>query len=109
MYHRHVVMNRFWIEPGYEDKFEEAFKSGEEHLVDYPGLLEYDLLKGEFDVETQSFPYVSYMIWNHVADLERWKKSVSFQHAVFPNHHLNPTPETFVGEIITDHFTSMRY
>lgn len=102
---RHVVMNNFWIEPTYEDQFEAAFANGMKHVENVPGLIDYDLLKGDFDEGTQSFQYRSLMVWESPEHSKKWLQSVSFQLA----HSYHVPNEAFAEPTLTERFISMRY
>jgi len=101
---RYIVMNNFWIEPSCEDEFERAFDEGNKHVVYYEGLLDFDLLKGGFCTETQTFHYISYTVWRSEKVFEEWKTSESFQLS-----HAYKLPEGTIVRVESEAFSSTRF
>lgn len=74
-----VAMNRFRIQPGQEETFEEIWRSRETHLDEVPGFVEFHLLRGP-EKEDHTL-YASHTVWASEADFEAWTKSDAFRKA----------------------------
>lgn len=75
-----VVMNKFKINSGKEEIFENAWKHRESHLQTFEGFKQFSLLKNE-TAEDGTTEYVSHTIWNERANFETWRDSQQFTRA----------------------------
>jgi len=73
-----IAMNRFQVNPGQEDTFEEMWRSRETHLQQVPGFLVFSLLRNAPMGETQTTEYISHSTWASRADFEAWTQSEAF-------------------------------
>jgi heme-degrading monooxygenase HmoA len=73
-----IAMNRFQVNPGQEDTFEEMWRSRETYLQEVPGFLAFSLLRNAPMGETQTTEYISHSTWAARADFEAWTQSEAF-------------------------------
>ena len=76
----YVVMNKFKINSGKEEAFENAWKSRESHLQSFEGFQQFSLLKNETAADG-TVEYVSHTIWGGKANFEAWRASQEFNRA----------------------------
>ena len=74
-----IAMNRFSINPGFEEGFEELWRQRDSYLDDVPGFREFHLLKGPSDEERSL--YASHTVWENKAAFVAWTESEAFQKA----------------------------
>lgn len=74
-----IAMNRFKINLGFEEGFEEVWRSRESYLESVPGFREFKLLRGPTDEECTL--YASHVIWESQASFEAWTSSEAFKAA----------------------------
>jgi heme-degrading monooxygenase HmoA len=74
-----IAMNRFSINPGFEEGFEELWRSRDSYLDDVPGFREFHLLKGPADEERSL--YASHTVWESKAAFVAWTESDAFHKA----------------------------
>ncbi|MEM1378351.1 MAG: antibiotic biosynthesis monooxygenase [Pseudomonadota bacterium] len=77
----YLAMNRFMINPGFEDAFETVWRERDSHLSKVPGFKKFQLLKGPVDKETGQTLYASHTIWASEDDFIAWTKSEHFRQA----------------------------
>ncbi|MCO5732032.1 antibiotic biosynthesis monooxygenase [Rhizobium sp. SSA_523] len=75
----YIAMNRFRVVPGYEQAFEEIWKSRERHLSSMPGYVEFHMLKG--GKQDDHTLYVSHTVWESQEHFTAWTKSEQFRAA----------------------------
>ena len=72
-----IAMNRFKVVRGSEADFEKVWTSRDTHLLDVPGFVTFDLLRGpEGDDHVL---YASHTIWRSKSDFEAWTRSEAFR------------------------------
>lgn len=76
----YVVMNKFKINTGKEEAFENAWKHRESHLQSFEGFQQFSLLKNEVAADG-TVEYVSHTIWGERANFETWRDSQQFTRA----------------------------
>ena len=74
-----IAMNRFLVKNGKEDLFEEIWRSRDTYLSEFPGFIEFNLLKGECVDGTTLF--ASHTKWSSRQDFENWTRSDAFKKA----------------------------
>ena len=81
-----IAMNRFRINRGSEEAFENVWKTRDSQLSDVPGFVEFHLLKGPAADDVTL--YASHTVWKDRAAFEAWTQSESFRkaHAGAGNH-----------------------
>lgn len=74
-----VAMNRFKVQPGSEDAFEEVWRNRKSRLDEMEGFVSFHLLRGP-EREDHTL-YASHTIWNTEGDFLAWTKSEQFREA----------------------------
>lgn len=74
-----IAMNRFKVQHGKEEAFEQVWRERDTHLRDMPGFKEFHLLRGP-EAEDHTL-YSSHTVWASRADFEAWTKSEAFRKA----------------------------
>ena len=74
-----IAMNRFRVQRGHEEDFEQVWKQRDTHLSAVPGFMEFHLLKGP--EEEDHTLYASHTVWASKAHFEDWTKSDAFRKA----------------------------
>ncbi len=74
-----IAMNRFRIAPGFEEGFENVWRTRDSHLESVPGFSSFRLLKGPSSDEHTL--YASHTIWESRAAFEAWTESDAFRKA----------------------------
>ena len=75
----YLVMNRFRVKVGFEEAFEDVWRSRESKLLERDGFVRFDLLKGE---ESDGFVlFASYALWRDKEAFVDWTKSQQFRSA----------------------------
>lgn len=74
-----IAMNRFRVQRGHEEDFEQVWKQRDTHLNAVPGFKEFHLLKGP--EEEDHTLYASHTIWASRQHFEDWTKSEAFRKA----------------------------
>ena len=74
-----IAMNRFQIKKGKEELLEEIWRSRDTHLNEFPGFIEFNLLKGE-SVDGITL-FASHTKWSSREDFENWTRSDAFRKA----------------------------
>ncbi len=72
-----VAMNKFKIVKGKEIEFENVWKNRETHLADVQGFKNFNLMKGEENLDHTL--YASHSIWESKEDFWNWTKSEAFR------------------------------
>ena len=75
----YIAMNRFKINRGKEEDFEDIWKTRETHLDSVPGFNNFHLLKADSNEEYTL--YTSHSTWNSREDFTNWTKSEAFRQA----------------------------
>ncbi|HJS88242.1 MAG TPA: antibiotic biosynthesis monooxygenase [Acetobacteraceae bacterium] len=74
-----IAMNRFKVQPGSEEAFEEVWTGRDTHLRGVPGFVEFHLVRGP--TREDHALYASHTIWRSRADFEAWTRSEAFRAA----------------------------
>ncbi|MEL7279377.1 MAG: antibiotic biosynthesis monooxygenase [Pseudomonadota bacterium] len=77
----YIAMNRFKVKEGFEEAFENVWKSRESSLEDNPGFVSFNLLRGAFHEDEGYTLFASHTHWETEADFIAWTKSQSFRDA----------------------------
>jgi len=67
-----VAMNRFKVNPGHEEAFEQRWRERETYLSEVPGFVQFALLKGN------PGDYISHTTWKDRDAFVAWTQSESF-------------------------------
>ena len=73
-----IAMNRFRVNEGMEDTFEEMWRSRETYLQEVPGFVEFSLLRNGEQAEDKATEYISHSTWASREDFEAWTQSEAF-------------------------------
>ena len=77
----YVAMNRFRVNKGHEDAFEDVWRNRNSSLAEMAGFQSFHLLKGPYDEEAQTTLYASHTIWESHDHFVAWTKSENFRNA----------------------------
>lgn len=77
----YVAMNRFRVNKGQEDAFEEVWRNRDSKLAEMPGFQSFNLLKGPYDEEAETTLYASHTIWESKEHFVDWTQSQTFRDA----------------------------
>lgn len=88
----YIAMNRFEINLGFEEGFENLWKSRKSRLENVPGYISFKLLRAEATEECCQF--ASFTIWQSEQHFVDWTKSDSFRKA---HAKANAPSGTYVG------------
>ena len=88
----YIAMNRFKVQRGREEAFEENWRERESYLKDVPGFREFHLLRGPGNEEITLF--VSHSRWDSQEAFKAWTQSEAFQKA---HGRTNSTQAIIVG------------
>ena len=83
----YIAMNRFKVNKGREEDFEEVWRNRKTYLHEVPGFLGFDLLRGVPGDEYSVF--ISHSKWASENAFSLWTKSEAFKKA----HQQTRTPE----------------
>ncbi|MBK9777363.1 MAG: antibiotic biosynthesis monooxygenase [bacterium] len=87
-----IAMNRFRIDPGFEDTFVQMWRERDSRLQDVPGFRQFNLLRGESRPEATVF--ISHSTWESRQAFLDWTESDAFKQA----HAKARAPEgTYLG------------
>lgn len=104
-----IAMNRFKVQKGSEDAFEQAWIARESYLHELPGFVEFHLLRGPEHEDHTLFS--SHTVWASKAAFEAWTQSEQFRksHARATNATTGPLyighPQ-FEGFEVRQHITA---
>ncbi|WP_306120354.1 MULTISPECIES: antibiotic biosynthesis monooxygenase [unclassified Roseitalea] len=99
-----VAMNRFRINKGHEDAFEEVWRSRDSRLKDVQGFQSFHLLKGAFDEDSQTTLYASHTIWESQEHFSAWTRSEHFRAA---HKSARDTTGMYAGPPVFEGFSSV--
>ncbi|MDF7673692.1 antibiotic biosynthesis monooxygenase [Acetobacteraceae bacterium ESL0709] len=94
----YIAMNRFKVEHGNEDAFEQRWLNRDIYLKELPGFISFQFLRGP-RAEDHTL-YVSHTFWNSYDDFINWTKSDAFAQAHHQAHkakRLTVAPPSFEG------------
>ena len=89
----YIAMNRFRIGAGFEDGFEEVWRSRDSKLSEVPGFQEFKMLRGG-ELEGGGTLFISHSVWESHEAFKNWTESDAFKAA----HGKSRAPEgTYLG------------
>ena len=74
-----IAMNRFRVQPGREETFEQVWRERDSHLDGVAGFREFHLLRGPGSEEASL--YISHSVWESREAFEAWTRSEAFRKA----------------------------
>ncbi|MFD1744890.1 antibiotic biosynthesis monooxygenase family protein [Rhizobium helianthi] len=75
----YIAMNRFRVVSGFEEAFEDMWRTRERHLSSMPGYLEFHMLRGK--KQEGHTLYLSHTVWESEDHFVAWTKSEQFRAA----------------------------
>ena len=89
----YIAMNRFRIAAGFEDGFEEMWRTRDSKLGEVPGFQEFRMLRGP-ELERGGTLFISHSVWESQSAFSAWTESDAFKAA----HGKSRAPEgTYLG------------
>ncbi|TIS53741.1 MAG: antibiotic biosynthesis monooxygenase, partial [Mesorhizobium sp.] len=77
----YIAMNRFKVQNGSEEAFEDVWKNRDSNLSEMQGFKEFHLLRGPVN-ETEGYTlFASHTVWASHEDFVAWTKSENFRAA----------------------------
>jgi heme-degrading monooxygenase HmoA len=76
-----IAMNRFKVQKGSEDAFEDVWKNRDSSLSEMAGFKEFHLLRGPVNDEEGYTLFASHTVWASHDDFVAWTKSENFRAA----------------------------
>lgn len=77
----YVAMNRFRVNEGHEEAFEDVWRNRNSSLAEMPGFKSFHLLKGPRDEDAGTTLYASHTIWDSEQHFIDWTRSENFRNA----------------------------
>lgn len=77
----YVAMNRFRVNEGHEDAFEDVWRNRESSLAKMSGFRTFHLLKGPRDEDAGTTLYASHTVWESEQNFIDWTRSENFRNA----------------------------
>ncbi|MEM9279036.1 MAG: antibiotic biosynthesis monooxygenase [Pseudomonadota bacterium] len=76
-----LAMNRFKVNSGHEEDFENVWKGRKSSLDEMQGFIEFHLMRGAYHEEEKYTLFASHTIWKTEEDFIAWTKSENFRNA----------------------------
>jgi heme-degrading monooxygenase HmoA len=76
-----IAMNRFLINEGHEEAFENVWRNRDSSLKEVPGFKTFHLLKGPRNDATGQTLYASHTVWESHGSFVDWTHSENFRNA----------------------------
>jgi heme-degrading monooxygenase HmoA len=77
----YIAMNRFKVQSGSEETFEQVWKNRDSSLSQMAGFREFHLLRGPKNEAEGYTLFASHTVWASEADFIAWTKSENFRNA----------------------------
>ncbi|MEM0898721.1 MAG: antibiotic biosynthesis monooxygenase [Pseudomonadota bacterium] len=77
----YIAMNRFLINEGHEEAFENIWRNRDSTLNELEGFETFHLLKGPKNPETNQTLYASHTVWKSYDHFIAWTRSTQFREA----------------------------
>jgi heme-degrading monooxygenase HmoA len=77
----YIAMNRFKVQNGSEQAFEEVWKNRDSRLSEMKGFKEFHLLRGPINEAEGYTLFASHAVWESYDDFIAWTKSENFRAA----------------------------
>ena len=77
----YIAMNRFKVQNGSEQAFEDVWKNRDSSLAEMKGFKEFHLLRGPVNEAEAYTLYASHAVWESHEDFVAWTKSENFRNA----------------------------
>ncbi|PWJ85878.1 heme-degrading monooxygenase HmoA [Pseudaminobacter salicylatoxidans] len=76
-----IAMNRFKVQKGSEEAFEDVWKNRDSSLAEMKGFRQFHLLRGPVNEEEGYTLFASHTVWASQEDFVAWTKSENFRNA----------------------------
>lgn len=77
----YIAMNRFKVQNGSEQAFEDVWKNRDSTLAEMKGFREFHLLRGPANEQEGYTLFASHAVWDSYDDFIAWTKSENFRAA----------------------------
>lgn len=77
----YIAMNRFKVQTGSEQAFEDVWKNRDSTLSEMKGFREFHLLRGPVNEQEGYTLFASHAVWDSYEDFIAWTKSENFRAA----------------------------
>ena len=77
----YIAMNRFKVQNGSEEAFEDLWKNRDSKLSEMKGFREFQLLRGPVNEAEGYTLFASHAVWDSQEDFVAWTKSENFRAA----------------------------
>lgn len=77
----YIAMNRFKVQKGSEEAFENVWKNRDSSLAEMKGFEQFHLLRGPFNEAEGYTLFASHTVWASHEDFVAWTKSENFRAA----------------------------
>ncbi|BCH24433.1 antibiotic biosynthesis monooxygenase family protein [Mesorhizobium sp. L-8-3] len=77
----YIAMNRFKVQNGSEQAFEDVWKNRDSTLSEMKGFREFHLLRGPVNEQEGYTLFASHAVWDSYEDFTTWTKSENFRAA----------------------------
>jgi heme-degrading monooxygenase HmoA len=77
----YIAMNRFKVQNGSEQAFEDVWKNRDSTLAEMKGFREFHLLRGPVNEQEGYTLFASHAVWDSYDDFIAWTKSENFRAA----------------------------
>ncbi|OQM77520.1 antibiotic biosynthesis monooxygenase family protein [Manganibacter manganicus] len=75
----YIAMNRFKVQNGREEEFENIWKNRKSTLDEMKGFRQFHLLRGAFNEAEKYTLFASHTVWDSQEDFVTWTKSDNFR------------------------------
>ncbi len=100
----YVAMNRFKVQTGSEEAFEDVWKNRDSSLAEMQGFESFHLLRGKANEAEGYTLFASHTIWASEADFIAWTKSENFRAA---HKNAGQSKVTYLGHPQFEGFNSV--
>lgn len=76
-----IAMNRFKVQKGSEEAFEDVWKNRDSSLAEMKGFRQFHLLRGPVNEKEGYTLFASHTVWASQEDFVAWTKSENFRNA----------------------------
>ncbi|MBU0582442.1 MAG: antibiotic biosynthesis monooxygenase [Alphaproteobacteria bacterium] len=90
----YIAMNRFKVQTGSEETFEDIWKNRDSKLGEMQGFRQFHLLRGPVNEAEGYTLYASHTIWASYEDFVAWTKSENFRAA---HRNAGSTKAAYIG------------
>jgi heme-degrading monooxygenase HmoA len=100
----YIAMNRFKVQKGSEEAFENVWKNRDSSLAEMKGFQTFHLLRGALNEAEGYTLFASHTVWECYEDFAAWTKSENFRQA---HKNAGSSKAVYVGHPQFEGFTSV--